>query len=273
MGTRTTAADRGALPLTSATSFDAQAAEFDLRAGLTAETGHAVAVAVVAMAEVAPGDLLVEIGAGTGLVGRWLLEQPVRYLGLDVSRPMLEVFRRRLPGGAPLVQADAARPWPLPDGAARAVFGSRALHLLPEEHVVGELFRVGGAGAACVVGWVERPPESVKGRLAREMRRRLRERGYAPRSAGGKRLLEALRARGARELPRTVAASWPAFHSPRRALADWRSKDGLGGIVLPPGVQEEVLRELEDWAAAEYGGLDADQAVEEEYVLEGVRLR
>jgi len=224
--------------LTPATSFDAQAAEFDRRAGLSAETGRAAAAAVVALAGARPGDLLLEVGAGTGLVGRWLLEQPVRYLGLDVSRPMLEAFRRRRAAGAPLVQADAARPWPLPDGAARAVFGSRALHLLPEEHVVAELFRVGGAGAACVVGWVERPPESVKARLAREMRRRLRERGYAPRSTGSKRLLEALRARGARELPRTVVASWPTCHSPRRALADWRSKEGLGGIVLPPGVQE-----------------------------------
>ena len=271
MAIRTPAANRGAPTLTSATSFDAQAAEFDLRAGLTDETGRAAAAAVVALAGARPGDLLLEVGAGTGLVGRWLLEHPVRYLGLDVSRPMLEAFHHRR-AGAPLIQADAARPWPLPDGAARAVFGSRALHLLLEEHVVGELFRVGGAGAACVVGWVERPPESVKGRFAREMRRRLRERGYAPRSAGGRRLLEALRARGARELPRTVAASWPAFHSPRRALADWRSKDGLGGIVLPPGVQEEVLRELEEWAAAELGGLDAEHEVEESYVLEGARL-
>jgi len=34
-----------------------------------------------------------------------------------------------------------------------------------------------------------------------------------------------------------------------------------------------VLRELEAWAAAEYGGLDAELEVEEGYVLEGVRLR
>lgn len=255
------------------TSFDAQAAEFDLRAGLSAETGRAAAAAVVALAAARPGDLLLEVGAGTGLVGRWLLEQPVRYLGLDVSRPMLEVFRRRLSAGAPLAQADAALPWPLPDGAARAVFGSRALHLLSVEHVVAELHRVGAAGAACVVGRVERPPESIKARLAREMRRRLRARGFAPRSAGGRPLLDACLARGAHELPRTVVARWPAAHSPRRALADWRRKEGLGGIVLPPGLQEEVLRELEAWAAAEYGGLDAELEVEEGYVLEGVRLR
>jgi SAM-dependent methyltransferase len=217
------------------------------------------------------GGLLVEIGAGTGLVGRWLLEQPVRYLGLDLSRPMLEVFRHRA-AGASLAQADAARPWPLPDGAVRAVFGSRALHLLPAEHVMDEVFRVAAPGAACVVGRVQRPPESVKARLSREMRRRLRARGFAPRSAGGRGLLEAALARGARELPRTVAASWPAVHSPRRALADWRSKEGLGGIVLPPGVQEEVLRELEEWAVAELGGLDAERAAEESYVLEGARL-
>ncbi|HEX5758251.1 MAG TPA: class I SAM-dependent methyltransferase [Thermoanaerobaculia bacterium] len=259
------------MSLSPAASFDLQATEFDRRAGLGEQIARAVAAAVVAMTGVGPGERLLEIGAGTGLVGRWLLEQPVRYLGLDVSRPMLEVFRRRA-AGAPLVQADAALPWPLPDGAARAVFGSRALHLLPEEHVVEEVFRVAASGAACVIGRVERPPESVKALLAREMRRRLRARGFVPRSAGGGRLLKALLGRGARELPRTVVASWPTGHSPRRALADWRRKEGLGGIVLPPGVQEKVLRELEEWAAAELGGLDAEREAEESYLLEAVGL-
>lgn len=49
-------------------------------------------------------------------------------------------------------------------------------------------------------------------------------------------------------------------------------REGLGGLVLPPGVQDEVLRELEAWAAAEIGDLDAEQETEETYVLEGARL-
>ncbi len=256
-----------------ATSFDPQAAEFERRVGLPEAICREVAASVLEMGGARPGGLVIEIGAGTGMIGRWFAAYPVRYVGIDLSRGMLEVFRRREDARpAMLVQADAGRPWPLPDGALQTVFSSRAIHLLPPELVADELFRTGAAdGAACVVGWVERRPESVKTRLAREMRRRLRERGFTPRTAGAREVVAACRRRGARELPRKVVTRWPAAHSPRRALDDWRAKEGLGGSVLPPGVQDEVLRELEEWAADTFGGLDASFATEESYVLEGVR--
>jgi SAM-dependent methyltransferase len=258
---------------------------------------------VAALAGLRPGDRLLEIGAGTGLIGRWLAERlavlPAAYLGADLSRGMLEVFRRRLNEGerlglageatgcskspkervgrtepvpARLVQIDGTAPWPLPDGAVRAVFSSRAIHLLPLGHAAAELRRVVGEGGACVLGWVERRPESVKARMSREMQRRLRERGFAARSAGSRPYLAALEQQGALRLPRTVVASWPVGHSPRRSLDDWGGKTGLGGIVLPPGVQEEVLDELAAWAVATFGGLDVTVASEEAYVLDGVRL-
>src|SRR5579864_2280313 len=219
------------------TPFDGQAPQFDRRVGLPEADCRAIAGAVLALAGAGPGDRVLEIGAGTGMIGRWFLEHPVRYVGLDLSRGMLEVFRRR-PGAprAGLVQADGARPWPLPAGAAQVVFSSRAVHLLPLAQVVDEVFRtlsrVAGGGAL-VLGWVERRPDSVKARMSRRMQRLVRERGFAPRTAGG---------------------------------------PGLGGVVLPPGVQESVLEELEAWAARTFGGLDATTPAEETYVLEGVRL-
>ncbi|HEV7517072.1 MAG TPA: class I SAM-dependent methyltransferase [Thermoanaerobaculia bacterium] len=260
----------------SPTPFDPQARDFDRRVILTEADGRAIAAAVIELAGLRPGERLLEIGAGTGTIGRWFLERPLRpvhYVGLDLSRGMLEVFRQRQGTARGLVQADGAAPWPLPVGAARAVFSSRAIHLLPQEHVVGELLRVTAPeGGACVLGWVERPPESVKGRMSRRMRELLRERGFSPRSAGGRRLLEALRQRGAEELPRTVVVRWPIRHSPRESLANWRGKVGLGGIVLPPGVQEEILARLETWAGETWGDLEAAPASEESYVLEGARL-
>lgn len=253
------------------TPFDGQAAQFDRRVGLPEERCREIAAAVLSLAGAEAGDLVVEIGAGTGMMGRWFLNHPVRYVGLDLSRGMLDVFRRRAPG-APLVQADGARPWPFPDGSVRAVFSSRAIHLLPLEHVVEELYRVGRPGAVLVLGWVEREPESVKHRMSREMQRRLRERGFPARTAGSRRVLSACRESGATDLPKTVVDRWPVRHTARQSLDDWRSKEGLGGIVLPPGVQEEVLNELETWAAEAFGGLDAALETEDAYVLEGVRL-
>ncbi|MES1240410.1 MAG: class I SAM-dependent methyltransferase [Acidobacteriota bacterium] len=253
------------------TSFDGQAAEFDRRAGLPEEDCRGIAAAVLSLTGVNEGDRVVEIGAGTGIMGRWFLDHPVRYTGLDLSLDMLGVFRRRA-AGARLVQANGADRWPFPDGSVSAVFSSRAIHLLPLDHVVEELFRVGLPGAALVLGWVEREPESVKARMSREMQRRLRERGFPARTAGSRRVLQACREQGAGDLPKTVVARWPARHTARQSLDDWRSKEGLGGLVLPPGVQEEVLTELETWAVEAFGGLDAARETEDAYVLEGARL-
>ncbi|HVG07095.1 MAG TPA: class I SAM-dependent methyltransferase [Thermoanaerobaculia bacterium] len=252
------------------TSFDAQAAEFDRRVGLPEDDCRRIVTAVVSTSQLVPGDRIVEIGAGTGMIGRWFPHHAVRYAGLDLSRGMLEVFRRRA-SGAHLVQADGSQPWPLPDGSVRTIFSSRAIHLLPREHVVGELLRV-APGGALVIGRVERQPESVKARLSREMRGRLRDLGFSPRDAGSRRLLQALLDEGARDLERTEVARWPARQTPREALDQWRGKEGLGGIVLPPGVQDEVLRGLEAWALETFGGLDLLQNTEEAYVLDSVRL-
>ena len=257
----------------SPTPFDGQAAQFDRRVGLPEGDCRAIAAAVIALAGAGEGDRVLEIGAGTGMIGRWFLDHPVRYVGLDRSRGMLEVFRRRPDAGrAGLVQADGARPWPLPAASARVIFSSRAMHLLPLAHVVDEVFRVAAGGGVCLLGWVERDLESVKARMSREMQRLVRDRGFTPRTAGSRRFLAACRERGAAELPRTALARWPARHSPRQSLDSWRSKLGLGGVVLPEGVQESVLDELEAWARRTFGDLDAESPAEETYVLEGVGL-
>jgi ubiquinone/menaquinone biosynthesis C-methylase UbiE len=255
------------------TPFDGQAADFDRRVGLTQAVCRAAAETVIAMAAAGPGDRVVEIGAGTGQIGRWLLEQPVRYAAVDLSRGMLEVFRHRLNGEpALLVQADAAVAWPLADRSVRAVFSSRAIHLLPLPTVVSEMQRIAApGGAACLVGWVERRPESVKARMSREMRRRLRERSFPARSSGSRRFVEACVAQGAEPLERVEVSRWPARHSPRHAIERWRAKEGLGGIVLPPGVQDEVLDELTGWARDTFGDPDQAWETEETYVIEGVR--
>jgi SAM-dependent methyltransferase len=266
--------------------YDRQADAFDRRTGLDEVVCRAVARAVVELSGAEPGDLVVEAGAGTGLLGAWLAREPVRYLGFDFSPSMLRVFRGKLAAPVPapagragpralLVCADGEAAWPLADGTVRAVFSSRAIHLLDPDHVTSELFRLAAPrGATLLVGRIRREETAVRARMARELRARLRERGLpalgGDRRTGG--LLEACRRRGAEPLAPRLAGRWPVSAAPRESLDAWAGKTGLAGTRPAPGVKEEVLAGLAAWAARELGDLDRAQVSEEAYVIEGVRL-
>ena len=263
--------------------YDRQADGFDRRTGLDEAVCRAAARAVVELSGAEPGDLVVEAGAGTGLIGAWLAREPVRYLGFDFSPSMLGVFRGKL--GAPertgpptrgsLLCADGEAAWPLEDRTVRAVFSSRAIHLLDSEHVAAELFRLAAPrGAALLVGRVRREEGAVRSRMARELRARLRARDL-PALAGERRtgrLLEACRRRGARPLQPRVVGRWPVTATARESLAAWSGKPGLAGTRPEPAAREEVLAGLAAWAERELGGLDRPQVSEESYVVEGAHL-
>ena len=257
--------------------FDRQAAAFEQRAGLPEDVCREVARRALEIAEVGPGDLVVEIGAGTGQIGQWFGEA-VRYVGLDLSAGMLKEFAHRLKSAADhraLVRADANTTWPVIGGAARVIFGSRALHLLNDEHVATEALRVASpAGATLIIGRVERHPDSVRSRMAREMNEQLRRRGLEGRRGEqrDRRLVNACCRRGAKPLPPVTVVSWQMASSPRQSLDSWRSINKLGGLAVTPRMRDEVLDELEEWAKGAFGGLDEPVASEETYVLKGLRL-
>lgn len=259
--------------------FDEQAATFDQRAGLPDAYCPAIARAVLEMAAVRPGELIVEVGPGTGQIGRWFDAAAARYVGLDLSVGMLREFKeragdthvRRL-----LVQANADAGWPIAAGTARVVFSSRAVHLLNEEHVVGEVFRVAArAGACLIIGRVERARESTRARMSREMNERLRRHKLEGRRGEQRkrRLFDAFQARGAEILEPLTVARWKVSSSPRQSLDSWRSHSGLGGLRVAPDVREEVLNGLEAWAKEEFGGLEVQMESEEKYVLSAVRVQ
>jgi len=220
---------------------------------------------------------LLEIGAGTGLIGCELVRLGFPYVGLDISRPMLSVFRQRVEAigdsQSALFVADANARWPVADESARAVFGSRAFHLLDRKHLLDETFRVSRGRAAFLIGRVARDPNGVAARMRREMRRLL---GDGVGALGGEErsehLIRAFLERGASPLPPTVAARWATARSPRQSLESWRAKQGLAGIDPPAAVKLEVLSKLQQWASETFGSLEAMFETEEEYILEGARL-
>jgi SAM-dependent methyltransferase len=260
-------------------SFDEQAGEvFDARAGFPPGVAERIAGALLHYAGVDPGDLIVEIGAGTGLIGQWLARSPARYLGLDRSQPMLDSFAPRLPAGdrASLRQSDADQPWPVADGTARVVFGSRVFQLLDPDHLIREAFRVGCPDRAVLVqGRLERRPDSPKVLLRRQLHERLRAHGLTPRPAGKllQQLLQRAAAAGGTLLPPVTVAAWPHQVKPDDVLQEWRQKYSMGGVTPPAGVSERILDELADWVAETFGEPAETVTTEESYVLEGVQLR
>jgi ubiquinone/menaquinone biosynthesis C-methylase UbiE len=258
--------------------YDRQASSFDRRAGLPRAACETIARALLRIAAIDPADVLLEIGAGTGQIGCALCVQPLRYLGIDASRAMLEQFDQRCREGghaAPIAVADAGRPWPVRDRGVRAVFGSRSLHLLPLRHVVDETLRVAAPRRSyMLIGRVERDRNGLRARLRREMRNRLVNYGHAPREGHDREreLLDALIARGASPLQPHVAATWPVRRNARELIAAWQVKSGLAGIDVSAAEKETVLYDLASWAQETLGSLDAFETNEEKYMVAGVQL-
>ena len=163
-----------------------------------------------------------------------------------------------------LVRADANRGWPLAAGAARVIFSSRALHLFEPDHVADEVFRVAQpAGATLVIGRVERSPESIRARLADEMRRRLRRAGirraWRPTpSPARRRLRRAWRGAVGAGDGGDVDGDRPR---PRQSLDAWRQLPGLGGVAGAGRRPSDRARELEGGRPTVFGGSGSTRRV------------
>jgi ubiquinone/menaquinone biosynthesis C-methylase UbiE len=256
-------------------SFDQQATAFDQRAGLPAPVATRIAKAIVDVAEPADGDVLLELGAGTGQIGSDLAaSQRLRYLGLDISRPMLVTFRSKLGPGSALVHADADGGWPVASGTIRAVFLARSLHLLSTERVASEASRVNQGGMRILVGGVKREDDSLRARMRDKMRSLLAEHGIQGRGRGSaaKKLFSALEASGAQLLPTVDAAVWDVHERPIDSIRGWTEKSGLAGAEIDSAAKREVLDALRVWAEETFGDLDAEQRSTERYELQVLHL-
>ena len=258
--------------------FDRQAADYEGRTGIADHHCRAIATAVHGLAGVPRDAWVLEIGAGTGQIGRRLVGSGCRYLGLDRSRGMLEIFRRRVvarPGQALLVQADGNYPWPIKDATVGLIFSSRAIHLLDPEHCAAEVLRCSAPrGAALIVGRVRRNAEDIRTQLRREMRRRVEEQGLLGRDNAliRGRLLANCRASGGLAIEPLVVYSRSVWATPAESIGEWRNKPGLAGIDLRTSVKRALLDDLEGWAQDRFGDLERRFECLESYVLEGVRI-
>ena len=259
--------------------FDAQAARFDRRAGVPPAAADQIAAAVLeGVGHPSADQVVLELGAGTGEVGRQLAGRVDRYVGVDLSAPMLDVFRAKLTDvptrpQALLLQADGDKSWPVRRGSVAVVFASRVAHLLGAAHLVSEVARVCREDGRFLVGRIER--SGVKQVLRRQREAILADRGVAGVRSGGRRtqaLLEAFVAAGAVAEPKRAVATWTVTTTAEEIIAGWQTMPSMGGEAVTPEVRADVLSELRRWADGELGELDRPQESRETYTLEGVRL-
>ena len=220
-------------------------------------------------------DLVLELGAGTGEIGAHLARLPIRYLGIDNSASMLQLFRDKLgESGASLLLADASQKWPLEDHAASVVFASRVIHLLDAEHVASETIRVCRPGGWLMLGRVLREGDGVKERLRRRRLELLRQAGVGRLRGreGARRVVECLQVAGADSMGRRVVAEWSGAISPAEIIAEWTSLSRMGSVAIDPDRRQEIIAELQAWARAELGDLDQPETYRERYVIDCVRL-
>jgi SAM-dependent methyltransferase len=259
----------------SANTFDEQATRYDARVGLPESVGTAVAVEIMACAGLQTEDLVLELGVGTGEIGMDLARLPARYLGIDNSAEMLQLFRDRLgQDAASLLLADASQVWPLGDHAASVVFASRVIHLLDAGHVAKETLRVCRPGGWLMLGRVLRDGDGVKERLRRRRLDLLQQAGVGlvRGREGGRRVVEHCLSVGCVSMGRRVVAEWNAVTTPAQVLAGWETLTRMGSVAVDPVRRQEILTELRAWARAEIGDLDQPEVCRERYAIDVIQL-
>lgn len=266
--------------IATARRFDAHALDFDGRAGVLPGAAAEVAIAVLGSGRpTTGGEVVLEIGAGTGEVGQHLARLAESYIGLDLSAPMLAIFRSKLTVSASgrtrslLARADGDRPWPLRSSSVNVVFASRVAHLLVRDHIVGETRRVCRPGGRFLIGRVDRT--GVKQTLRHQREAMLADRRVTAQRSGGRRtqdILNALVTEGGVAEPTRTVATWQTSVTPEQVIAAWETMPTMAGVALEPSTKAEVLSQLRAWARGRFGALDRPQSGIERYTLEGVRI-
>jgi ubiquinone/menaquinone biosynthesis C-methylase UbiE len=254
-------------------AFDLVAPEFERHRALPKAALQGIREAVRAALLPASGALL-DLGAGSGRLGRAFVDASDPYVGLDRSLAMLERFPSAPgPSGARprLVQADGAS-LPFPHASFAGVLLAHVLSAAPGwRGLLAEARRVLKADGALLLADRVTPPDGLDARLRAQLRTILAGlRVEMPEAGKAKSEARAWLAGVALSHRHRVAASWRVECTPRDFLE--RHANGVRLVALPHDVRQESMRRLSAWAAASLGGLDQGFAEERRFELDAFRF-
>lgn len=237
-----------------ASAFDAVAPSFERFRALPDGVPEAIRSAIYTTAHIPSPARVLDLGAGTGRIGRIFVQAGDSYVGLDTSFGMLQEFQRNTKNGF-LVQADGGQ-LPFRDHAFDVVL---LMHVLSGtgnfQSVIREARRVCNSKGAIVVGRTASPESGIDVQLKHQLKLILERMGidwHRSQKAHDK-ALASLEIVSKRHVHMN-AASWKASVTPQEFF--FRHRSGARFATLPNAVQEQALGQLATWAKTTFGALD-----------------
>lgn len=248
-------------------SYDSVAHSFDLHRPLPEHVPSAIRTAVLDAANAGLRPRLLDIGSGTGRIGRAFVAANDDYVAVDLSLGMLHEFVRwgdRASFRPALLQADGRR-LPFRENAFDAVLLIQVVGAAEGwQALVEEARRVLRPAGALVIGRTVTPEASVDAQMKHRLATVLQDLGVPSHQMKNRAVLQHSLETEALTSTRTLAATWVAERSPSMFLS--RQRTGARFSRLPLAVQATALRNLSEWAIAHFGSLDA--AFSEQHAFE-----
>ncbi|HXB21688.1 MAG TPA: class I SAM-dependent methyltransferase [Candidatus Solibacter sp.] len=251
--------------------FDAAASAFDCYRALPKGVPKAIRTAIWNSVPGQSSGRVLDLGAGTGRIGKAFVAANDLYFGVDLSYGMLREFlthTHEMNGHLPcLAQAEGQR-LPFSDGTFAVVMLMQVLSGARDwRGLLAEARRVLRAKGALVVGHSVAPDDGIDSQLKTRLDSILEEmhvehhRGRRGRAQA----LASLESASSRK-SHVVAASWKVDRSPRAFLA--RHWTGARFSALPETVQKEALQKVSAWAETAFGSLDAVSSEDHNFELD-----
>ncbi len=235
-------------------AFDATATSFERHRALPSQVPEAIRSAIWAAASVPTPAHVLDIGAGTGRIGRAFVDAGDFYAGVDTSLSMLREFPSG-PNPRLLAQADG-RQLPFRDGAFDVILLMQVLSGASDSRsILEEARRVLRPGGSVVVGHTVSPETGIDAQMKNQLATILEEMQVAwHRPRESRRQALAWLESSAKRHVHSVAAEWSVNTTAQEFLE--RHRTGARFAALAVEVQERALGKLHAWAREKFGAAD-----------------
>lgn len=255
-----------AFRLSAASPYDAAAPSFDRYRALPQGVPEKIRIAILgALGTTRPRVL--DLGAGTGRIGRAFVVAGDDYVGVDLSLGMLREFARRSRQAIPtprLVQADGER-LPFRDATFDAVLLVQVIGAAQSwRTLVMEARRALRPAGALILGHSVAPAAGIDAQMKQRLASLLEELGESSYHKETRGVVQPWLETCAQTSWRVAAAEWTAERTPGGFLV--RQQTGARFSRLPEAVRIVALRKLAEWAGATFGSLDV--AFREQHAFE-----